>query len=129
MEDIIVEEVEQPVFQDLYLKAADEDSLMAALINAGIYLDQDEIIETDEEGNVVIVQAAAEGLVSGYSLDIIGTIYKETGETLELEDGMIVPAMSMIDGYHANLRGAVTESQKAALPLIEPPNSPSRVWA
>lgn len=128
MEEIIVEEVEPSVFQDLYLKADDEASLMAALITAGVYLDQDEITETDEEGNVVIVQPAAEGLVSGYSLDIIGVIYKQTGETV-LEDGTIVPEVSMIDGFHANLRGSFTESQKALLPLIEAPATLMRVWA
>jgi hypothetical protein len=124
MEDII----EQPVFQDLYLKADSEDALMTALIDAGIYLDQDEVTETDEDGNVVIVQPEAKGLVSGVSLDIIGVIYKQTGETV-LEDGTIMPEVSMIDGFHANLRGSFTESQKAKLPLIEAPATPMRVWA
>jgi hypothetical protein len=126
--NITSEEVEQPVFQDLYLKADSEDALMDALIDAGIYLDQDEVTETDEDGNIVIVQPAAEGLVSGVSLDIIGVIYKQTGETV-LEDGTIMPEMSMIDGYHANLRGSFTEEQKSKLPLIEAPSTPTRIWA
>ena len=128
MEEIIVEEVEPSVFQDLYLKADSEDALMDALIDAGIYLDQDEVTETDEDGNVVIVQPEVKGLVSGVSIDVIGVIYKQTGETV-LEDGMIVPEMSMIDGFHANLRGSFTETQKAKLPLIEAPATPMRVWA
>jgi hypothetical protein len=101
MEDIIVEEVEPSVFQDLYLKADSEDALMAALADSG---------------------------VSDYSIDIIGVIYKQTGETV-LEDGTIMPEVSMIDGFHANLRGSFTETQKAKLPLIEAPATPMRVWA
>lgn len=101
MEDIIVEEVEPSVFQDLYLKADYEDALMTALADAG---------------------------VSGYSIDIIGVIYKPTGETTTGED-MEVPVMEALDGFHANLRGSFTETQKAKLPLIEAPATPMRVWA
>ena len=101
MEEIIVAEVEQAVFQDLYLKADSEDALMTALADSG---------------------------ASGYSIDIIGVIYKQTGETV-LEEGTIMPEISMIDGFHANLRGSFTESQKALLPLIEAPATPMRVWA
>jgi hypothetical protein len=35
-----------------------------------------------------------------------------------------------IEGYHANLRvvGELTEQQRAALPLIDKPATPNRVW-
>jgi hypothetical protein len=124
MEDII----EQPVFQDLYLKADSEDALMDALIDAGIYLDQDEVTETDEDGNVIIVQPEAKGLISGVIIDIIGTIFKPTGETGEDANGEY-EIVEPIDGFHANLRGAFTEEQKSKLPLIEAPSTPTRIWA
>jgi hypothetical protein len=125
MEDII----EQPVFQDLYLKAKSEDALMDALIDAGVYLDQDEVTETDEDGNVIIVQPEAKGLISGVSIDIIGVIFKPTGHMLVGDDDEVTDEMEAVPGYHANLRGSFTEEQKSKLPLIEAPSTPVRVWA
>lgn len=65
----------------------------------------------------------------GIALDIIGTIYKPTGNMISTTEGLQIPEMSAIDGYHANIRGALTEEQQLALPLISSPATPYRVWA
>lgn len=88
---------------DYFLKAESEAALWQALEAAGI-------VESID-GSFVKKQ--------GYDLDIIGVIFKTTGEIVE-----------QIDGYHANIRtvSELTEEQIAVLPLIEAPSTPTRVW-
>ncbi len=106
-----------------YLKTTDEAALFVALENAGLYKKQ--YSEFDEDGNGV--GDFEWQRVGQYDLDIIGAIFKPTGETTT-EDGTIVPVMSMIDGYHANIRG-ITPEQAELLPTIDAPTNPIRMWA
>lgn len=87
-------------FHDYYLCAADEATLTAALY--------------DEEGNP---------LVEG-DIDVIGTIYEQTGV-----DGEGEPIMAAIAGYHANLRRRepLADGELDGL-LIPTPSTPSCVW-
>lgn len=94
---------------DYYLKAADEQSLHAALESAG----------------VVMVGDDGKWTAPGYALDVIGTISRPTG-ILDAEGN---PVLAPLPGYHANLRGELTDAQMALLPLIPAPNNPARVWA
>lgn len=76
-------------------------------------------------------QQTAEDLLSDYtgSIDVIGVIYKPTGEMLLGEDGEY-PAMAPLDGWHVNLRGTFTEDQLAELEAFKvEPTNPVRVWA
>ena len=74
----------------------------------------------DEEGNITD---------NGYEvpnydcIDIIGAIYKPTGET----DAEGNPVMADVGGYHANVRTA-KESPELE-PYVVYPNNPIRVWA
>lgn len=61
--------------------------------------------------------------------DVIGLIYKPTGNVLLTDDGLQYPEMAPIDGYHANLKAELTEEQEELLPLIPAPTTPYRVWA
>lgn len=117
---------------DYFLKATDYAALHAALIAAGILLPaQVPVIEIIDG---VPTQTGAEDgfrLADGIALDVIGTIYKPTGKTLTV-DGMEVPEMAPIAGYHANLIGDLSAEQVAALGdvlLPEPPANPYRVFA
>jgi hypothetical protein len=103
-----------------YLKAADEAALNEALESAGLY--QKVYSEFDEGGNPV--GEFEWQRVGQYDLDIIGTIFKPTGETDEEGN----PVMEPIDGFHANIRG-ITAEQAALLPTIAKPSSPVRIWA
>jgi hypothetical protein len=103
-----------------YLKAVDEAALYEALEAAGLY--QKVYSEFDEEGNGV--GDFAWQRVGQYDLDIIGVIYKPTGETDEEGN----PVMEPIEGYHANIRG-ITDGEAEQLPTIPKPNHPMRIWA
>ena len=107
-----------------YLKAVDEADLYTALEAAGLY--KKVYSEFDEEGNGVGEFTWVK--TDGYDLDVIGEIYKPTGEVDE--EG--TPVMEQLDGYHANIRtwdGDFTEEQLAALPTITAPANPVRIWA
>lgn len=101
--------------QNHFLKAETAEALRAALIAAAI------IIATDD-GDL---------LAEGCALDVIGTIHKPTGETLTV-DGMEVPEMAPVPGWHANLLAELSDEQCGALAdvlLPAPPAQPFRVWA
>ena len=95
---------------DLYLKAADEAEMNAALFNAGLAYEEDGL------------QPAF-----GVSLDIIGPItritgYDENGDPITVE----------YPEWHVNVRApSLTEAQEAAIEpfVIVPPEQPYRVWA
>jgi hypothetical protein len=107
-----------------YLKSTDEAALYEALEAAGLY--KKVYSEFDEEGNPIGDYELQR--VGQYDLDVIGEIWKDSGETTTDDEGNVVPVMEKIDGYHANIRG-ITEEQAALLPTIEAPASPVRIWA
>lgn len=120
-----------------YLKATDEQALWEALEAAGLavkdYDPEDEANQRPDD-----LEPDAEWSPSGAykwrslepMLDIIGTIYEPTGETLTGEDGVEYPEMAAIEGYHANLRTGLSAAQKAALPIMtKTPKNPVRKWA
>ena len=102
---------------DLYLKAADHDSLYSALESAGI-------VTKGENGYHV---------TDGHkvALDVIGVIYRPTGKMLDTNMGD-APEMKPLPGYHANLRvinASNFDANMIANIAIETPNSPARAWA
>lgn len=91
---------------DLYLKAADEAAMNAALIDAGVI---------DADGNPT----------QDFSVDQIGPFQRVIGYD---EDGG--PIVEDYPDWHTNLRGSFTEEQLAALtPMSVNPPVPYRVWA
>ena len=115
---------------DYFLKASDEAELHAALIAAGVLISaQVPVIEVIDGVPTQTGVQDGHALAGGVALDVIGTIYKPTGNILTV-DGMEVPEMAPIPGYHANLRGDLSEEQRAALSglLIDPPAQPYRVF-
>ena len=124
----------------IYLKATDEATFTAALKTAGWAWDTEYRVEVDEEGNEtvtedVIREAGMEAYSHTHSLDIIGVIHVETGETITVEatDDMeehTYPETAPIDGWHANLL-LHGEELPAALAdmVIEAPANPVRRFA
>jgi len=87
---------------DYYLKAASEAALMTALEAVDAVKSYQ---VKNEAGEVIETRWAA---APGYSLDIVGVIYKPTGNMLQQTVGditMEVPEMQALPGFHANLRG------------------------
>jgi hypothetical protein len=115
-----------------YLKTTDEAALWLALESAGLakryYNPEDpaNIAPEDSEGWTPTGSFEWQR-VGQYDLDIIGPIFKPTGEMLLGEDDPY-PEMEQLDGYHANIRG-ITAEQAEQLPIITKPTNPVRIWA
>lgn len=121
-----------------YLKATDEQALWTALESAGIAQKQydpedDDNIRPEITSDDVVQDWSPSGAYTwthgGYDLDIVGVIYSETGNTLTDDDGLEYPEMTALSGFHANLRADLTADQVAALPTIDAPSTPYRIWA
>jgi len=96
---------------DLYLKAADEAAMNAALVAAGLAYVEDEALHP----------------APYVSLDVIGPITRVTGYDERGE-----PIVQVLPEWHVNVRcGGLTEEQEAELDglVIVPPETPYRVWA
>ena len=121
-----------------HLKATDEQALWTALEAADLAVkdyDPEDPLNSPpadydymEDGEFVKT-GAYEWMADTPMLDIIGTMYRETGTMLTDGEGMEYPEMEAIDGYHANLREELTDEQVAALPTVDAPATPYRKWA
>lgn len=105
---------------DLYLKAANEAAMNAALDEAGLIIEQ-QVSET-KDGEPVFRMVHAPGV----SLDVIGSItrvigYDEAGE----------PIFKEYPEWHVNVRAELSKEQLEMLNnvIIAPPEVPFRVWA
>lgn len=119
-----------------YLKATDEQALWTALEAANLAVkDYDPTDEANQRPTDLEPDAeweptgAYEWRSLSNMLDVIGTMYRETGNMLTDGEGMEYPEMEAIDGYHANLREELTDEQVALLPTIDAPTVPYRKWA
>jgi hypothetical protein len=101
---------------DFYLKTNDLHELWDLLLAQ----DLAETV-TDPEGGTQYI-------AKGIALDIIGTIFKPTGNMITSGE-LTFPEQLPVEGFHANIRGDLTSEQQAALPLISAPATPYRVWA
>jgi hypothetical protein len=119
-----------------YLKAESEEALFEALENAGV---TQRNYDMDDPANVRPADLDPEEAwvptgeydsvpVAGVDLDVIGTIWKPTGETSLDEEGNLIQVSAPLEGYHANIRG-ITPEQAALLPTIDAPAKPYRMWA
>ncbi|WP_281441165.1 hypothetical protein [Aeromonas veronii] len=97
---------------DLYLKAGSKSAMTLALKTAGFTQDP-------ETGSLYHPAA---------SLDVIGAIYKPTGETT-IVDGESVPVTAPVPGYHVNVRTSSPEQAAALDALRTYPETPVRKWA
>ena len=66
-----------------------------------------------------------EPFLTTHAIDVIGVIYKPTGEMLLGEDGEY-PAMAAQEGWHVNVRGPETAELE---PYVVDVKTPVRVWA
>jgi hypothetical protein len=103
------------MYFDFFLKFADEAEANAALFTEQTNV-QDDVVET-----VLVPKYAA--------VDVIGTIYKPTGNVLPAEDesGEAVDEMAPIDGWHVNVRHTAEAPELDAYKVEV--KTPSRAWA
>lgn len=105
--------------QDYYLSFTDEAAAKAVLYRI------EGAVEADPEMGT---EASPGYEVSNFrNIDTIGVIYKPTGETTE-QDGMTVPVMEAIPGWHVNVRVMPDEDASALEPFKVQPTTPLRIW-
>ena len=104
---------------DKYLSFTDEAAAKAVLYR----------IEGAIEADAEMGTEAVEGYeVANYAnIDTIGVIHKPTGAT-ETVDGMAVPVMAPIAGWHVNVRLMPDEDGSALESFEVFPVTPMRVW-
>jgi hypothetical protein len=103
------------MYTDYFLKFADQAQADAVLFTEQTNVDGD-IVET-----VLVPKYAA--------VDVVGVIYKPTGNVLPAEDesGEAVDEMAPIDGWHVNVRHTGEAPELEAFRVF--PATPSRAWA
>lgn len=114
-----------------YLKTDTEAQMWEALETAGLarkeYDPEDPLNVAPEESTEGWEPTGAfDWAFTGLALDVIGLIYKPTGNMLTDDESVEYPEMAPIEGWHANL---ITAEEVDDLPIIVPPATPYRVWA
>jgi hypothetical protein len=103
------------MYTDFFLRFTDAAEANAALFTEQTNV-QDDVVET--------------ALVPKYAaVDVVGTIYKPTGNVLPAEDesGEAVDEMTPIDGWHVNVRHTDEAPELEAFRVF--PATPSRMFA
>jgi hypothetical protein len=110
----------------IYLKADDKETFNLALVNCGWI---EEVANKLRSEDVIIAYTATR------SLDVIGLINVETGETITVEatditDEYSYPETELVDGWHANLllHGEELPSELSGF-VIDSPSNPVRRFA
>jgi hypothetical protein len=119
--------------QDFYIRLNSEADLPTVFAD---FYKQDYVTVVDEEtGESSQVADGDAYLVThthDYSIDLVGTIYEPTGNTLTDDEGNEYPETAPVDGWHVNVRlvgDAMRETVEALDALYGVvPNSPSRIF-
>lgn len=106
----------KPLFNDYYCKFDSESAANTALVAAGV---MQAAVDMDGQPNGFAA-------TNGASVDVIGEIYKPTGNTVTTDMGER-PEMAAIPGWHVNVRSS-TEIE-ALKQYDVAPDTPVRVWA
>jgi len=119
---------------DFYIKLNNEADMPTAL--AAFYR-QDSTTVVDEETGEEHVQLEGEPYLiqntHDYAIDVVGVIYRPTGETLVDDEGNEWPETAPLDGWHVNIR-LLNDTMLEAVEALDDeygvvPKTPSRVWA
>lgn len=95
---------------DYYLKFASEQEAIEAFT----------VVELTHDGKIM---AATPDL----AIDVIGSISKPTGALINC-DGVELPVLAPISGYHVNIRLINGTLDESLLPFCITPNTPSRIF-
>lgn len=108
------------MYNDLYLKFESEAEARSVLYRI------EGAVEADPENGIEAVEGYE--VPNFRNIDIIGTIYEETGEVEVDSEGIETPVMEAIEGFHVNVRTLPTEDTTPLEPFALVPSSPMRVW-
>ena len=118
---------------DFFLKLASEADMPSVLAS---FYRQDTITEVDgETGEETVVNVGDPYMVkqtTDYAIDVVGVIYRPTGNTLTDADGNEYPEQAPLEGWHVNVRllGDALRDTVEALDAIYgmQPQSPARIF-
>ena len=117
---------------DYHIRATDEADLWKTLIDNKIVIPTEETwLNSEGTANTVVVNKPAKGI----DLDVIGLIYNPTENMIVWKDPqgneLSAPEMAPVPGFHANIRGGLSDEQVTGLgdKLIPAPATPRRTWA
>ena len=127
--------IEEPTAprNDFFLKLASEADMPTAL--PAFYHQDTETTVDDETGEETVTNVGNPYLVQytkDCAIDVVGVIYRPTGNMLTDDDGNEYPEQAPLDGWHVNIRligdarRVDVEAADAVYGVI--PNSPARVW-
>lgn len=104
---------------DYHLKFIDENQAMSVLYR------KEGVVEAYPENGIEANEGYA---VPNFDcIDIIGAIYKPTGEVTTDEEGNEIPVMADVGGFHVNVRNY--SATDALNDYVVTPKNPVRVWA
>jgi hypothetical protein len=108
----------------MFLKFTDEAEMLSVLFHDVAVEWQ---VDVDEEtGEVTKTPIAFESRPRFANTDIVGTIYRPTGNTLTDDEGNEYPEQAALDGFHVNIRAEAPIEELESFRVY--PNAPARVW-
>ena len=118
---------------DFYLKLASEADMETVLHD---FYKQDYSTVVDEETGEESTQVEGDPYfvpnTADYAVDVVGTLYDQTGEPVTTEEGLIDVEMTALDGWHVNIRlvGDAMRDVVEALDTLHgvEPEVPRRIW-
>ena len=122
-----------PPRNDFFLKLVSEADMPTAL--AAFYHQDTETTVDEETGEETVFNVGEPHLVphtKDYAIDVVGVIYRPTGDMLTDADGNEYPEQAPLDGWHVNIR-LIGDARRADVEAIDAvygvaPASPERVW-
>jgi hypothetical protein len=119
---------------DFYIRLNSEADTLTALA-AFCHQDTETTVD-DETGEETVTNVGEPYLVTAthdYAIDIVGVIYRPTGNMLTDDEGNEYPETAPLDGWHVNIRLLndtmleAAEAVNAVYGVV--PETPARVWA
>lgn len=113
----------KPLLYDVTIEHRDADGM---LVQPTIDMETQELAYPDGTIEVEVLRQKF------LNTDVIGDIWKPTGETTEQEgpggEMISVPVMEKLPGYHVNIRLVSGENATELQPFAVQPTLPQRVW-
>ena len=125
MSEMLEEVIVDPALSgDMFLRFADEAEMLSVLFHD--VATEWETTTDEETGEVTKTPIAFESRPRFANTDIIGVIYRPTGNTLTDEEGNEYPEQEALDGFHVNIRAEAPIAELETYRVY--PNQPVRIW-
>jgi hypothetical protein len=125
MSEMLEEVIVDPALSgDMFLKFSDEAEMLSVLFHDVAV--EWETVTDEETGEVTKTPIAFESRPRFVNTDIIGAIYRPTGNTLTDDEGNEYPEQAALDGFHVNIRAEAPIEELESFRVY--PNAPVRVW-